>query len=66
MSTKTGDRAAGGCLALFALPFAAVGLGALYFALDDVWTWARMSRWEAIRVTRPSGLLGPRACCGRS
>ena len=48
MSTKTGDRAAGGCLALFALPFAAVGLGALYFALDDVWTWARMSRWEAV------------------
>jgi hypothetical protein len=47
MATKTGARAAGGCLALFALPFAAVGLGALYFALADVWTWARMSGWEA-------------------
>jgi hypothetical protein len=48
MATKPGNRAAAGCLALFALPFAAVGVGALYFALDDVWTWARMSRWEAV------------------
>ena len=46
--TKTGDRTAAGCLALFALPFMVVGVGALYFALGDVASWLRMSRWEPV------------------
>jgi hypothetical protein len=50
MPTKTGDRAAAGCLALFALPFAAIGVGALYLALGDVWTWARMTHWEPVQA----------------
>jgi hypothetical protein len=45
MAVKKGDRAAAGCLALFALPFAAVGVGALYFAASTVSTWARMQSW---------------------
>jgi hypothetical protein len=45
---KTGDRTAAGCLVLFALPFMAVGVAALYLALSDLWSWARMSRWEAV------------------
>lgn len=45
---KNEDRTAAGCLALFALPFAAVGVGALYFALDDLWSWARMSAWDSV------------------
>src|SRR5262245_36140819 len=48
MVAKPRDRTAAGCLALFALPFAAVGVGALYFSLDHVWSWARMSRWETV------------------
>ena len=48
MATKIGDRNAAGCLAVFALPFAAVGVGALCFALDDVWTWGRMAHWEPV------------------
>ena len=50
--TKTGDRAAAGCLALFALPFMAVGVAALCLALNDLWTFAQMSRWEPV----PAGL----------
>ena len=45
MAVKKGDRAAAGCLALFALPFAAVGVGALYLAASTVWTWTRMQSW---------------------
>jgi hypothetical protein len=46
--TKTGDRNAAGCLALFALPFMAVGVAALCFALNDLWSWTQMSRWQSV------------------
>src|SRR5215831_1343317 len=46
--TNAGDRTAAGCLALFALPFMAVGVAALCFALDDLWSWTRMSGWEPV------------------
>ena len=48
MAGKPTDRTAVGCLTLFALPFAAVGVVALYLTLDNLWSWARMSRWEAV------------------
>jgi hypothetical protein len=48
MAGKPTDRTAAGCLALFALPFAAVGVVALYLTLDNLWSWARMSRWDAV------------------
>jgi hypothetical protein len=48
MAAKTGDRAAAGCLALFALPFAGVGVFALYLALSMLWTWARMQSWAEV------------------
>ena len=45
MAAKKGDRAAAGCLALFALPFAAVGVFGLYLASSTLWTWTRMQGW---------------------
>jgi hypothetical protein len=48
MAAKKGDRAAAGCLALFALPFAAVGVLALYLAASTVWTWTRMQSWVEV------------------
>jgi hypothetical protein len=42
------NRLGAGCLALFALPFAAVGLGALGWAGYTLLTWQRMSGWEAV------------------
>jgi hypothetical protein len=47
-ATKTGDRTAAGCLALFALPFMAVGVAALCLALNDLWSWTQMSRWQSV------------------
>src|SRR6516165_2856935 len=46
--TKPGDRNAAGCLALFALPFMAVGVAALCLALNDLWSWTQMSRWQSV------------------
>jgi hypothetical protein len=48
MPAKTGDRAAAGCLALFGLPFAAVGVVALYLALSALWTWGVMRGWVEV------------------
>src|SRR4249919_672370 len=45
MAAKKGDRAAVGCLALFALPFAAVGVFGLYLASSTLWTRTRMQSW---------------------
>jgi hypothetical protein len=42
-----------GCLALFALPFAAVGAVALYLAGSAIWTWHEMQTWVAV----PADLL---------
>jgi len=64
MANKAGERFSAGCLALFALPFAAVGVGASYFALDDVWTWARMSRWEGVPAQLASLDLAERSSDG--
>jgi hypothetical protein len=47
-STSIKDRIGTGCLMLFALPFAAVGVGALYFAASNVLTWQRMTAWTAV------------------
>ena len=47
-STSINDRIGTGCLMLFALPFAAVGVGALYFAASNVLTWQRMTAWTAV------------------
>lgn len=54
MSPKTQDRTAAGCLMLFALPFAAVGVAALYFACATVVTWQRMATWVPIPATLDS------------
>jgi hypothetical protein len=48
MATATKDRLGVGCLALFALPFAAVGIVALYLAGSHLFTWARMTGWQAV------------------
>jgi hypothetical protein len=48
MAAKKGDRAAAGCLALFALPFAAVGVFGLYLASSTLWTWTRMQSWVEV------------------
>jgi uncharacterized membrane protein len=48
MAAKTGDRAAAGCLALFALPFAGLGVFALYLAVSTLWTWTRMQSWVEV------------------
>ncbi|HZF32135.1 MAG TPA: DUF3592 domain-containing protein [Gammaproteobacteria bacterium] len=51
MSSKTQDRTATGCLALFALPFAAVGVVALYFAGATLLDWQRMASWVPVAAT---------------
>ena len=48
MAAMKGDRAAAGCLALFALPFAAVGVFGLYLALSTLWTWTRTQSWVEV------------------
>jgi hypothetical protein len=44
-SNRTGSRMGAGCLALFALPFAAVGVGALAWASLTVLDWWAASDW---------------------
>ena len=48
MAAMKGDRAAAGCLAQFALPFAAVGVFGLYLALSTLWTWTRTQSWVEV------------------
>ena len=52
--SKAQDRTAAGCLALFALPFAAVGVVALYFAGATVVSWQRMASWVSVPATLDS------------
>jgi hypothetical protein len=54
MSSKTQDRTAAGCLMLFALPFAAVGVVALYFAGTTLLNWQRMASWVPVTATLDS------------
>lgn len=46
MAQKIGNKLGGGCMVLFALPFAAVGVGATGLILWSLMTWAAMQRWE--------------------
>ena len=48
MKEKTNNKLAGGCLALFALPFAAVGVGATYMICSNMIIWASMQTWEEV------------------
>ena len=47
-SKRTGSRAGAGCLALFALPFAAVGVGAFVWAGKTLLDWRAASGWAAV------------------
>ena len=48
MKTKTNNKLAGGCLVLFALPFAAVGVGATGMICWNMITWASMQTWQEV------------------
>lgn len=56
---KTGKRSAGTwVLALFALPFAGVGIGALLLAvLPTLYDWTRMQSWQPVEATLVSANL---------
>jgi hypothetical protein len=48
MNMSTSTKSGIGCLVLFALPFAAVGIGMTGWAGYDVYTWQRMQSWMAV------------------
>ena len=48
MKKKKENKLAGGCLVLFALPFAAVGVGATCMIFWNLMTWASMQTWEEV------------------
>jgi Protein of unknown function (DUF3592) len=51
MATNTDVKLGAGCLALFALPFAAVGVAALYLVGSALLTWYDMRSWTEVRAT---------------
>ena len=48
MGLKGRDKMGAGCLSLFALPFAGVGVGAVYFLGSMLWTWHQMASWVPV------------------
>ncbi|MCK5862584.1 MAG: DUF3592 domain-containing protein [Candidatus Hydrogenedentes bacterium] len=48
LKIKTGNKAGTGCMVLFALPFAAVGVGASGMVLWTILTWMSMQSWEEV------------------
>jgi Protein of unknown function (DUF3592) len=48
MGLKGRDKMGAGCLSLFALPFAGVGVGAFYFLGSMLWTWHQMASWVPV------------------
>jgi uncharacterized protein DUF3592 len=51
MATDGNNRVAAGCLMVFALPFAAVGVVALYFLGSTLLDWYAMRSWVAVPAT---------------
>ena len=51
MATAKNDVGGAGCLMVFALPFAAVGVGAFYFLASTLLDWHTMRSWIAVPAT---------------
>jgi hypothetical protein len=51
MGVKKADLGSLGCLVVFALPFAAVGVVMAYFSVYQVATWYEMRGWTAVAAT---------------
>ncbi len=48
MALKRKDKIGAGCLSLFALPFAGVGVAAIYYIGSMLWAWQRMANWVPV------------------